>query len=68
MFNEFVRVTEKHSKEKFLINLSDISFIREKVDKGTSILKLRSNEKLFLHVKESFESFESFFEELKEDS
>jgi len=67
MINEFVQVTDNNSEEKYLINLSDISFIREKSDDDTSVVRLKSREKLFFHVKESFESFEEFFEELKED-
>lgn len=63
MFNEFVQVTEKKSSERYFVNLSDISFIREnKVDMST-VIGFKSKEKLFLHVHENFESFEEFFDE-----
>ena len=63
MLNEFVQVTEKKSSERFLINLSDISFIRENKEDDDTVISFKSKEKLFLHVHESFESFEEFFEE-----
>jgi hypothetical protein len=66
MLNEFVQVTDKDSDEKYLINLSDISFIRENKKDNTSVISIKSKDKLFFHVHETFESFEEFFESLEE--
>jgi len=70
MINEFVQVTDNSSEEKYLINLSDISFIREMKSENNddySVIKLKSKDKMVLQVKESFESFEEFFENLGEE-
>jgi len=67
MLNEFVQVTDRTSDEKFLINLSDISFIREIKDEEYTVVKLKSKDKMVLQVRESFESFEEFFNDLGEE-
>ena len=65
MFNEFVQVTDSSSKERFLVNLSDIAFIREKKEINETVISLKSRDKLYLQVKESFDSFVDFIEECK---
>ena len=65
MLNEFVQVTDKNSNERYFINLDDISFIRENKTDNSTVLGIKSKEKLFFHVHESFDSFEEFFEENK---
>jgi len=67
MLNEFVQVTDKNSEDRYLINLSDISFIREIKNENLTVIKLKSKEKIILQVRESFESFEEFFEDLGEE-
>lgn len=67
MINEFVQVTDKTTEDKYLINLSDISFIREVRGEEFTVVKLKSKDKMVLQVKESFESFEEFFESLGEE-
>lgn len=67
MLNEFVLVTEKKSSERFFINLSDISFIRENKEDEDTVISFKSKEKLFIHVHEGFESFVEFFEEQNSD-
>jgi len=67
MLNEFVQMTDRTSDEKFLINLSDISFIREIKDEEYTVVKLKSKDKMVLQVRESFESFEEFFNDLGEE-
>lgn len=67
MLNEFVQVTDKQSNERYFVNLEDISFIRENKSDDSTVLGMKSKEKLFFHVHESFNSFEEFFEENKED-
>ena len=63
MFNEFVQVTDCSSKERFLVNLSDIAFVRENKDTGESVISLKSSVNLYLHVKESFDSLIELVEE-----
>ncbi len=67
MLNEFVQVTETTTDERFLINLSDISYIREISESNGSLVRLKSKEKTAIQVKESFESFEEFFEQLNSE-
>jgi len=67
MFNEFVQVTDKHTEDRYLINLNDISFIREIKNEELTVIKLKSKDKMILQVKESFESFEEFFENMGEE-
>jgi len=62
---EFIQVTDSNTCEKYLINLDDISFFREREGSSGSIIKLKSEE-LTIQVKESFKSFEDFFEKLGE--
>lgn len=66
MLNEFVQVTDKRSNERYFVNLEDISFIRENKSDDSTVLGMKSKEKLFFSVHESFNSFEEFFEENKE--
>jgi len=66
MLNEFVQVTDKNSDERYLINLSDISFVRENKTDNSSVISLKSKDKLFFHVHEDFESFEEFFNDISE--
>ena len=66
MLHEFVQVTDKRSNERYFVNLEDISFIRENKSDDSTVLGMRSKEKLFFSVHESFNSFEEFFEENKE--
>ena len=67
MLNEFVQVTERDTGDRFFINLSDISFIREIKGENYSVIKLRSKDKMILQVREEFDSFEEFFDELNEN-
>jgi len=46
MLNEFVQVTDKNSEDRYLINLSDISFIREIKNENLTVIKLKSKEKI----------------------
>ena len=67
MSNEFVQVTNFNSDERLLINLSDISFIRENKENNCSVIKLKNKDTLFFQVKENFDSFEEFFENIDND-
>jgi len=67
VINEFVQVTDRNSEDRYLINLSDISFIREIKGEDYTVIKLKSKEKMILQVRESFESFEEFFEDLGDE-
>jgi len=65
MFNEFVKVTERKTGERVFINLNALNFIREVKDDDNdySVLRVKDN---FIQVRETFDSFEEFFDELKE--
>ena len=59
----FIRVTDKITDERFLINLNDISFVREVKREDCCVIKLKSKDKLVLQVKESFDLIEIMEEE-----
>ena len=58
---EFIQVIEKKTEERFLINLEDISFIREVKEDSTSIIRLKNKDRVFLHVLQSFDSLLELF-------